>query len=58
MLTVVSMLFMLGMSFYAKGRNGPYAGVFERFIVGLRLAWVIIFGLKLLWGGKLVRLKE
>jgi hypothetical membrane protein len=53
--TIVLMLVLLFAFLNAQSRNGPYAGVFERLIVVVRLVWSILFILKLLSGRRLAR---
>jgi hypothetical protein len=59
--TLFSTILMILLSvvfIYTKGRNGAYAGVFERMVIITRLVWSFIFIMRLLDGRRLAPLSS
>jgi hypothetical membrane protein len=52
-LTIVLMSILVVMFVNARAHNAPYAGIFERMVIGARLFWLVLFISKMLGGTRL-----
>ena len=55
LITVTAMIVMLGLYLFARHRNGPYAGLPERMVIGVRLLWTVLLTINLLFGRRLTK---